>query len=370
MKRVFVLCTAIAFILSLTGCEENLINEKYENTQIDNYELFWSEYDLLYGAFEAKNINWDSLHDVYITGLDNNSSDMKLYDALTGLLNELNDGHADITAPGIGHFRSWNRRGKSYFSDLFVNDYNNVNFLFNKIKANYLQGKFESGEYSGNIFFWGLIPFNSKKVGYIYIPTFSIGDYPVQFIQEAVDSFNVVSDAVIIDLRYNGGGRTEAFVSSLNSFSNERKLFMKSKFRNGPSHSDFTKIEDHLTNPHSDCLKKIPVAILMNSYSASSSEHFILGMKSQSNVITVGDTSCGAFSAVLERVLANGWKFRLGAQVVYAPDGKLLTDEKGNYLEGIGIAPDYYETDKWRSVINNKDMPIERALTVLAGTNQ
>ncbi len=369
MKRVLIYCVVITFILSLSGCEENLLKEKYENTQIDNYELFWSEYNLLYGAFEAKNINWDSLHDIYIDGLDNNSPDLKLFNALSGLLYELNDGHADLTAPGIGYFRSWNRRGKSYFSDLIINDYNNVNFLFNNIKSNYLGGNFESGVYSDKLFFWGIIPHDSKKIGYIYIPTFSINDYPSKFIQEAVDSFNIVSDAVIIDLRYNGGGRTEAFVSSLNSFSNERKLFMKSKFRTGPSHSDFTELEEHWTNPHSDCLKKIPVAILMNSYSSSSSEHFILGMESQSNVITVGDTTCGAFSAVLERVMKNGWKFRLGAQVVYTPEGKLLTDEKGNYLEGIGIAPDYFQTDKWKSTINNKDLPIEKALSVLIGSN-
>ncbi|MBP7507557.1 MAG: hypothetical protein KA807_07045 [Prolixibacteraceae bacterium] len=369
MKRVLINCVFIALIISLAGCEENLLKEKYENTTIDNYELFWSEYDLLYGAFEAKNINWNSLHDVYLDGLDDNSTDLKLFNALSGLLNELNDGHADLTAPGVGYFRSWNRRNKSLFSDLLINDFNNVNFLFSKIKTNYLEGKFKSGEYSDNLFFWGIIPFNSRKIGYIYFPTFSIDDYPSDFIQEAVDSFNMVSDGVIIDLRYNGGGRTEAFVSSLNSFANERKLFMKSKFRNGPSHSDFTKLEEHWTNPHSDCLKKIPVAILMNSYSASSSEHFIIGMKSQSNVITVGDTTCGAFSAVLERVMKNGWKFRLGAQVVYTPEGKLMTDDKGNYLEGIGIKPDYYETDKWRAVMNNNDLPIEKALTVLTSNN-
>jgi carboxyl-terminal processing protease len=276
-------------------------------------------------------------------------------------LNELNDGHADLYAPGIGYYRSWNRRKKSYFGDLKNYDNSSIVTLQNVIRTNYLKEKFEEGEYSGWKFFYGTINYENHRVGYICIPTFSIGDYPNEFIQQAVDSFNQ-QDAVIIDLRYNGGGRTEAFVSSLNSFSSERKLYMKSKFRNGPNHSDFTELDDHYTNPHTDCLKNKPIAILMNAYSASSSDHFILGMKSQSNVITIGDSTCGAYSAVLERIMPNGWKFRLGAQVVYATDGNLLSDSKGNYLEGIGIAPDIYVQDKLKEIRRGNDVPLDAAL--------
>jgi carboxyl-terminal processing protease len=366
MKRRNLFLITVILIFIFSSCEESLIEEEFKNTPIDNYNAFWLEFNRFYGAFEAKNINWDSLKTVYAKDLTDSSTNKQLFNSLSGLLNELNDGHADLYAPGIGYYRSWNRRNKSYFGDLKNYDNSNIVTLQNVIKKNYLNDKFKMGEFSGWRFFYGTINFDGHKVGYICIPTFAIDDYPNDFIQQAIDSFNQ-QDAVIIDLRYNGGGRTEAFVNSLNSFSSVKKLYMKSKFRNGPDHSDFTELDDHYTNPHVNCLVNKPIAILMNAYSASSSDHFILGIKSQPNVVTVGDSTCGAFSSVLERMLPNGWKFRLGAQVVYSPDGSLLIDSKGNYLEGIGIAPDIYVQDKLKEIRKGKDIPLDLALKNLAG---
>jgi len=366
MKKNTFLWIAILLSLAVSSCEESLIKEEFENTPVDNYNAFWFEFDRFYGAFEAKNINWDSLKTVYSGNLTDSSTDMELFTAMSGLLDELNDGHADLLAPGVGFFRSWNRRNKSFFADNKSTDNSGIVMMQNIIRSNYLKNKYKAGDYSGWKFFYGTITYETHRVGYICIPTFGNDDYPNDFIQQAVDSFNTL-DAVIIDLRFNGGGKTEAFVTSLNSFSSERKLYMKSKFRNGSGQSDFTQLDDHYTNPHPDCLKNKPVAILMNSFSASSSDHFILGMKSQANVITVGDTTCGAFSSVLERILPNGWKFRLGAQVVYGPDGKLLTDSNGKYLEGVGIAPDIYIQEQFSAIRKGKDLPLEAALKNLEG---
>lgn len=345
MKHHYLSLAIFALIaFTMFSCEDDLLHEEYENTITDNYNCFWSEFDQLYGAFEAKQINWDSLKVVYGENLNENSTNQQLYTALCGLLNELNDGHADLYSPQFGYFRSWNRRNKSYFSDIKANDFGRVATLQNIIRAKYMNNHFETETYSGWQFFWGTIPHNNLKIGYICLPTFNIPDYPREFIQLAIDSFNQ-QDAVIIDLRFNGGGTTEAFVSSLNSFASEKKLYMKSQYRNGPEHSNFTKIDEHWISPHDDCLKKIPVALLMNSFSASSSDHFILGMKTQPNVFTVGDSTCGAFSAVYERVLPNGWKFRLGSQVIFSPDGSFFSTQEGNYIEGHGIAPDFYVPD-------------------------
>jgi len=366
MKNSIYYIIIALFIFLFSSCEESLIEEQYSNTPLDNYDVFWSEFDRFYGDFEAKNINWDSLKTVYAVGLSDSSDKKQLFKSITGLLNELNDGHATLDAPGTGFYRSWNRRNKSFFGDVKSNDGSSILAVHNLIRTKYMENNFESGTYSNTQFFWGTIPFENYNMGYINIPTFAISDYPNDFIQEAVDSFNNL-DAVIIDLRYNGGGTTQAFVASLNSFASEKRCYLKSKFRNGPNHTNFTEMADHFTNPHPDCLKNKPIAVLMNAYSASSSDHFILGMKSQSYVITVGDSTCGAFSAVLERIMPNGWKFRLGAQVVYGPDGNLLTDSNGKYLEGIGIAPDIYAIDLFKEFKNGNDVSLDVALKELSG---
>lgn len=225
----------------------------------------------------------------------------------------------------------------------------------------YLNHDYRKSSINYYTFLSGTINYYSHKIGYLYIPTFSDGNYLKEFIKQAASDFKSV-DAVIIDIRFNGGGNTENFIYALNLFSTERKLYMKSKFRNGPNHSDFTCLYDHYTLPSEDGCKNKPIAILANSTTASSSEHFIMGLKSQDNVILVGDTTCGAFSQVHDRILPNGWIYRIGSQVVYSTEGKLLTNSKGQYLEGNGIAPDYFVADSYAQIQENNDLPLNKAL--------
>jgi carboxyl-terminal processing protease len=362
MKTKFFLMILLSVLL--VACEKALLKEEFGNTSPENFEAFWQEFDQAYGAMQAKNLNWDSLKVVYGNSLSESTNDEELFDALSGLLHEINDGHADLFAPGIGYYRSWNRRNKSYYQDFNTQDLGKVGEHQAVIRREYLNNHFQSTTVDGWFFFYGSIEKKNKIFGYLCVPTFNLSNFPDAFIQSAVDAFQD-SDAVVIDLRFNGGGTTEAFVKTLNKFASEATLFLKSKYRNGPGYGDFSEMLEHYIRPQPNCLKNIPVAILMNSFTASSSEHFILGMKTQKDVITVGDTTCGAFSSVNERLLPNGWKFRLGGQILFTPEGNLLVDENGNYLEGIGLAPDYFITDQWNPLTFGLDMVIEKAMVEL-----
>ncbi len=357
---IFILILGSIFF---TGCEKSLITTEFSDTPVDNFEALWHEFDIGYGAMAAKKLNWDSLKLVYSSKVTNSSSDYELYEAMCGLLHEINDGHTDLRS-SVGFFRSWNRRLKSFYVDSYTFSMEKVNDQLKTIRAYYLNNNYATVEVEGWMFFYGTVDVNQKKIGYLYIPSFSLDHFPDAFIQSAVDDFQL-SDAVIIDLRFNGGGNTESFVKTLNRFASESKVFLKSKYRNGPSHNDFSEMFEHRIHPHIDCLKNKPVAILMNSYTASSSEHFILGMKSQKDVITIGDTTCGAFSSINERLLPNGWCFRIGGQVVYTPEGNLLVDSKGRYLEGIGLSPDYYMPDYWELLKLHRDLPLDKAIEAL-----
>ncbi len=92
MKKNTFLWIAILLSLAVSSCEESLIKEEFENTPVDNYNAFWLEFDRFYGAFEAKNINWDSLKTVYSGNLTDSSTDMELFTAMSGLLDELTTG--------------------------------------------------------------------------------------------------------------------------------------------------------------------------------------------------------------------------------------------------------------------------------------
>lgn len=367
-KNVLIIIGVLIITFSLSSCEEIFIREDFENTPVQNFLAFSNDFRNMYGAFDAKKIDWDSLTNVYSEWVSNEMSSHELFGIFKEMLNELNDGHADIKSIDHGHFRSWNRRNKAFFKGREGMDINDVVTMQNVIRTEYLNNTYNSITRSSWVFFYGTIHYEQSQVGYICIPTFNISDFPNSFIQQAVDEFNQL-DAVIIDIRFNGGGRTEAFVSLHNRFGSEEKMYMKSKFRNGPELSDFSPFAEHWVRPHPASLKNKPIAILANAYSASSSDHFVVAMKSQPNVIFVGDTTFEAFSAVLERILPNGWQYRLGAQVVYEPEGNYLQDSNGNYLEGIGIAPDFWLEDDWSQILINKDAVLEKALYEIKGIN-
>lgn len=349
----------------LSSCEYAVLEEEYTASPPDVFEAFWNEFDQYYGAMEAKLINWDSLGMVYRSRVSENTGNEELFTVFSEMLHLLNDGHASVQDNAGKYFRSWNRRNKSYFSDIYSQNLAQVGSMQRSIMKYYLQNEYESGDYSDWTFYYGLIPHEDFQVGYLVIPTFYISDFPRDLIDRAVDTFQH-ADAVIIDLRYNGGGTTESFIYTLNAFASEEKVFMQSKFKNGPGKDDFTRLLEHRTNPYGRNLSEKPIAILANSYTASSSEHFILGMKSQPGVMIVGDTTCGAFSSVSEKILPNGWQFRLGGQVIFNAESSLLTDDHGNYLEGIGIAPDVYCQDNYSQTIAGNDPVLDAALKKLA----
>jgi hypothetical protein len=352
-------------LLVFTACEKSLLHEEFGNDPKGNFNAFWSEFDRFYGAFEPKNINWDSLKIVYGSGINENSTDHELYKSICGLLASINDGHASIYSPEFGAFRSWSRRGKLYFNDVNSFDYQHIVQWTNLVQNKYLGSSLKYDVSLNFLFYYGSIQYAGYKIGYLYIPTFIRDNFPNDFINKAAEYLKN-TDAVILDIRFNGGGSTDTFVKAMNLFTSEKKLYLKSKFRNGPDHSDFSILFDHYTNNNlnSGFFNK-PMAILVNSFSSSSSEHFLLGMKTQIGVFSVGDTTCGAFSSVQERLMPNGWIFKFGAQVIYTPEGKLFTDQKGRYLEGIGIPPDYYVPDSYKAIEKRIDKPLDFALNEL-----
>lgn len=354
--RLFLVLISIAVICA--SCEKNLLKEEFDDSPPEVYDAFWTEFDRFYGAFEAKGINWDSLKIACGENLNDASNDQDLYKSLCQLLDALNDGHADISAPGKT-YRSWNRRDKSFFGDTDTRDIQKTHIIFNTIDYRYLDNS-ESQISNRYRFLQGDIYYEAIKVGYLYIPTFS-SDYLADFVEKAAQDFNSC-DAVVLDVRFNGGGTTQNFQHAMNLFCTERKLYLKSRFRNGTEHDDFSGMFEHYTNPSSKGCKNLPIVVLANSFSSSSSEYFILGLKSQKEVRMIGDTTCGAFSQVHNRVLPNGWTFRIGSQVVYTPEGSLFTTDDGKYIEGNGIAPDISVQDNLKRAIEGYDNPLDEAL--------
>jgi len=350
------------FILILVSysCSDDLINEEFSNNPVDNFESVWTEYDKTYGAFEAKKINWDSLYKVYRPMINKTSSDADLYNVLCSLLTNLNDGHVQLIAPNFQKYYSVPLR-TIYPDSKYYESATNINYLFLAVKSFYLIDIVEDGN-----FIYGTIKTRmfSKNIKYIRIPTFNEEEFKYNFIKEALKKLKG-SDGVIIDLRFNGGGSTQTYTNFLNHFADKKRLYLMSKIRNGPKHSDFTNFLYHYIEPVGDKWPSIPIVVLVNKFSASSSEHFVLGIKSLPYTKIVGDTTYGALSTVIEKIMPNGWLYRTCPQVVYDTLGNYLTDSKGRYLDGIGIAPDIKAINYLYELKRGYDNVLEKAIDIL-----
>ncbi|HOT13951.1 MAG TPA: S41 family peptidase [Bacteroidales bacterium] len=353
---------AILILFVFTSCNESLLNEDVENTPLGNFDALWDAYDKTYGAFEAKNINWDSLKIVYRSKLSQNSTNTELYNVLSGLIQCLNDGHVQLTASGYKRFYS----SGAYTIFLDVKYYENGNMISVFYKLDF--SKYINTLLADDNFVYGymMAKIKSKKVGYLLVPTFSYNKYRQDIVDKAFDEFKSNACAIIIDLRFNGGGATETFLKLLNMFADQKRLYLKSKLRNGPKHSDFTQLYDHYLEPKYGTFDPKPVIVLVNRFSASSSEHFMLGMQTLPYVTVVGDTTYGALSTVLENVLPNGWQFRTCPQVLCDTSGNYLRDSKGRYPDGVGLCPDVYQPNYYSDILNGHDYMLERAMQIIS----
>jgi C-terminal processing protease CtpA/Prc len=337
-----------------------LLDENYENTPTGNFDAVWNEFDQDYGAFEAKHINWDSIRLVYRSGLNDNSSKQELFSAIAGMISNLNDGHVQLIAPGFRKAFSMPVR-TLYPDSKYYEKSNIIVALLNLIKSNYLVSYSDS-----NGFFYGniktrIVPLN---IGYIYINSFVRDVFPMDFIDKGLKSFENCN-AIIVDLRFNGGGATETFLSLLNRFADTKRLYLKSKLRNGVKHNDFTNIYEHYTWPEKGLVKNKKVVVIVNRFSGSSSEHFMLGMKTFPFVTVVGDTTYGALSTVIEKVMPNGWEYRMCPQVLLDTTGNYLADSKGRYPDGVGLAPDVYVVNYYNDILRQHDYVLEKAIEIL-----
>ncbi len=136
------------------------------------------------------------------------------------------------------------------------------------------------------------------------------------------------TEAMIVDLRFNGGGYETVALELLSHFIDKKKeiISIKAKIENG-----FTPIQNITIEPKGNSTK--PLHLLISPFTASAAEIFALGALSYSNIEIYGSASSGIFSEILWKELPIGWEFSLSNEVYLDPAGKSY--------EGLGIPVDY-----------------------------
>ena len=147
-------------------------------------------------------------------------------------------------------------------------------------------------------------------IGIIRITFFSEISYS-QFAEQLNKLLEADIKGLIIDVRNNPGGQTCALVNFLNTFLPEG-LVMTAKNHNSNQEQKFYSDKESI---------KIPLAILINQYTASSAELFSAILQDYIGACIVGEPTHGKGVAVEEFTLADGSQLVISTVEMFAAQG-------------------------------------------------
>ena len=146
----------------------------------------------------------------------------------------------------------------------------------------------------------------------------------------AVMNFFSFSDALIIDLRKNPGGRGDIVQLILSYFFNGERIHYETKINRGKKRRE--QIWTIPTVP-GRLLKDIPIYILTSRQTGSAAEAFAYCLKHLKRATIIGERTAGAAHTTHRHIFPN-LKIAL-----YIPDGTAISPLTGKDWEGTGVIP-------------------------------
>jgi Peptidase family S41/Tricorn protease C1 domain len=325
----------ILLLLVSFSCNDLFLGKDPGNSAVDTFEELWQGVNLTWPAFESKRVNWDSLYAVYRPQVNSSTSNSDLTKVLNALISKLNDAHTNVYPKNAASFPS-DPKYPSFF------------YGISWIKNNYIKN------FKGNnSIAYGLI---NSSIGYIYIGTFFNSSNQYEIIDTILKEFADVK-GIIIDVRGNGGGSSSNSEIIASRFVVQNRVYAFSKWRVDRQKNNLSDFYSAEISPAGSNQFKNKVAILSNRYSFSATEDFLLMMKSQSQVMVLGDnTGGGSESRPIMKELPNGWTYRVSSKLIYDANKELISK---------GIEPHLKVQTTKADSLNGKDSIIERAIVEL-----
>ena len=182
--------------------------------------------------------------------------------------------------------------------------------------------------------------------------------------KEFMEALQKFKDApgLIIDLRFNGGGRGDVLKTLAGYFYNQKTLFSQYMTRKDISSEEKTgSIKGHREmNAGKDGgqIYSGPVVLLTTTGTASSSELFSGGLQETGRAKVVGSQTCGCVIGI-----ANNQKMKGGG--VLEVSEVLFFTPKGRKLEGDGVTPDIPVVPSIADLQQRRDVVLDRAEQLL-----
>ena len=327
----------ILLIFILPSCEKVLMEKEPTNDPVTNFEYLWNTANEKYSFFEYKGIDWNYVYDIYRPQINNGMSDYQLFTVLKNMMNELYDGHVNLTAP--------------FDISRYQFKYNSPeNFNFRLLQDNYIGWDYRiTGSLINTT-----IERDEHQIGYIYYGSFS------NTVQSADIDFAIAAlwhtDGIILDMRSNGGGSVNNIYRIGSRFADQERFIYSSSIKNGPGYDDFGESSDITMKPIGSYRYTKPVMLLTNRGCYSATSFFTLAMKAFPHVVQVGDTTGGGLGSPAGFELPNGWSYRVSVSRTLSPDGVNFEN---------GIPPDVPVWNDPQNEANGVDDIMETAIGLI-----
>lgn len=331
------------------------VNDSLANDPKYNFEVLWNTFNEQYAYFRERDINWDEMYKKYEPQIKSDTKRLELYLIFEKMLEEINDGHVSIDLPGELE-KEYNSIKENATSENQNKDDGKLQKeIRTKIVEQYIEDikKFNRGSIK-----YGKI---NESIGYVQIQNMvTMAHYNIpdslsneKYWEKWWVNLNLANNyhddirkgtgfmmdsiirdlgdvkALIIDLRFNGGGFDDASIEILNHLASEKTDFSTKKVRLGKG---FTEKQSMSINPSKNNFNR-NIYVLTSHLTASASELLVLGAKELPNSKIIGSKTEGIFSDILSKKLPNGWTYGL-SNMVYE-------NKNGVSYENIGIEPHY-----------------------------
>lgn len=335
MRKILFFLIGLVSALCLSCVDE----EEFDDTPQGNFEALWRIIDRHYCFLDYKQheigLDWQAVYDKYRVRVDDDMSQMQLFEVLTQMLGELRDGHVNLSAShDYGRYWSWYENYPANFSDTLLRRYMGTDY------------KIASGlDYR----------ILDDNIGYIRYESFSspIGEGNL----DDVLMHMMLCQGIIIDIRNNGGGDLTNADKLAARFCQEKTLVGYVQHKTGPGHGEFSAMEPHYLEPSSNLRWHKPVVVLTNRHVYSAANEFVMYMKALPQAKIVGDHTGGGAGMPFSSSLPNGWSVRFSAVPTY--------DAQRQSIE-FGIDPDYRVDITDADFARGRDTIIEFARQLLA----
>ncbi len=336
-------------------CSQKISKNKLNDPQY-NFEVFAKTYEEQYAYFKLNNLNPDSIYSRFKDKITPETTEAELYLVLEDMLNSLNDNHGYLE-PTDEVYELAEKLKNGENDTISLKEYGDFE-IAGRVAAHYL---IEDLTKDSRIIKWGKVEGN---IGYIQVKAMMLYadlklpdsliqekgfvaayfgeleklsaaeqvEAEVKGVQKIMD--NVMKDlmatqAIILDVRFNGGGTDDTGLEILRRFNPEKHQVATKKARHINGYTKEVPI--YLEAARSPYTK--PVYLLTSQQSASATDFMALSSLGLDHVTRIGSHTQGAVSDALARKLPNGWHFSLSNEV--------YLDNQGICYENSGVPVDY-----------------------------